>query len=161
MDVLERQGFAAGADAPVITNRNIGCNLRTQFLRILQRAGIEPWPKLFQNLRSTRETELAETMPAHVVCAWLGNTEAVAKAHYLQVTDAHFEKALQECPQESANGQAAQNQAQYGAEQTVTAGTDVTGNAVFPPHSALVASNHIEKWPLSELNRYVLTDNGF
>ena len=27
----------------------------------------------------------------HVVCAWIGNSEAVAREHYLQVTDAHFE----------------------------------------------------------------------
>jgi len=38
-------------------------------------------PKLFQNLRSTRETELMETYPAHVVCAWIGNSEAVARKH--------------------------------------------------------------------------------
>ena len=30
------------------------------------------WPKLFQNLRSRRETELAEQFPMHVVCSWIG-----------------------------------------------------------------------------------------
>ena len=35
--------------------------------RIIRRAGLTPWPKPFQNLRSTRETELAETYPLHVV----------------------------------------------------------------------------------------------
>lgn len=54
-----------------------------------------PWPKLFQNLRSTRETELAETFPLHVVCSWIGNTQSVVAKHYLQVTDEHFKKALQ------------------------------------------------------------------
>jgi hypothetical protein len=54
-----------------------------------------PWPKLFQNLRSTRETELAEDDPIHVVCAWVGNTQAVATKHYLQVTDEHFDRAAQ------------------------------------------------------------------
>ncbi len=53
-----------------------------------------PWAKLFQNLRSTRETELAEQgFPQHVVCAWLGNSPKIANKHYLQVTDAHFEAA--------------------------------------------------------------------
>ena len=33
----------------------------------IKRAGLTPWPKLFQNLRSTRETELAETFPLHVM----------------------------------------------------------------------------------------------
>ena len=53
-----------------------------------------PWPKLFQNLRSSRETELAETLPLHVVCSWLGNTALVAAKHYLPVTDDHFAQAV-------------------------------------------------------------------
>ncbi len=66
------------------------CNLRTTALKIVQRAGLEPWPKLFQNMRSTRQTELAESLPFHVVCAWIGNSERVAQDHYLQVTEDHF-----------------------------------------------------------------------
>ena len=50
----------------------------------------QPWPKLFQNLRSARETELTERFPLHVVTAWIGNSELVARRHYLQVTDEHF-----------------------------------------------------------------------
>ncbi len=73
--------------------RDSNLNLRTQLTRIIERAGLEPWPKLFQNLRSTRETELAEEYPIHVVCDWLGNTKAIAAKHYLQVTDEHFRKA--------------------------------------------------------------------
>ena len=68
----------------VITRyRDAKVNLRTQLLRILRRAGLEPWPKLFQNLRATRETELAKVYPIHVVCAWIGNTERIAAKHYL------------------------------------------------------------------------------
>jgi hypothetical protein len=52
-------------------------------LRILQRAGLTAWPKLFQNLGSTRETELAESFPIHVVTAWMGNSQLVAAKHYL------------------------------------------------------------------------------
>ena len=36
-----------------------------------------------------------ETYPAHVVVAWIGNSEAVARKHYLQVTAGHFEKAAE------------------------------------------------------------------
>ena len=82
-----------GAEFVVTRYRESKVNMRTQFCRILKRAGIAPWPKLFQNLRSTRETELAETFPIHVVCDWIGNSEAVARTHYLQTTDAHFETA--------------------------------------------------------------------
>ncbi len=62
---------------------------------MVERAGLKVWAKLFQNLRSTRETELAELYPVQVVCAWIGNSPAVAAKHYLQVTDEHFSKAAQ------------------------------------------------------------------
>ena len=73
--------------------RDANANLRTRLTRIIERAGLEVWTKLFQNLRLTRETELAEQHPIHVVCPWLGNTKAIAAKHYLQVTDAHFQSA--------------------------------------------------------------------
>lgn len=79
-----------------------GVNFRTQFTKIIRRAGFEPWPRIWQNLRSSRETELASDHPLHVVCAWIGNTERIAARHYLQVTDAHFEKALHKALQYEA-----------------------------------------------------------
>jgi hypothetical protein len=63
-----------GGEYVVTLYRSTNCNLRTQFQRIIHKASLKPWPKLFQNLRSTRETELAETWPEHVVCAWIGNS---------------------------------------------------------------------------------------
>jgi hypothetical protein len=79
----------------VITRyRDSNQNLRTRLARIIRKAGLTPWPKLFHNLRASRQTELVERYPRHVVCAWLGNTAAVSAEHYLQVTDAHFEAAL-------------------------------------------------------------------
>ena len=74
--------------------RDANANLRTQLIRIIRKAGLEPWPKLFQNLRATRETELAELFPSHVVCEWIGHTREVARKHYLQVTEDHFAKAV-------------------------------------------------------------------
>ncbi len=84
-----------GTEFVITKYRSQNSNLRTQLERIIGRAGLKPWPKLFQNLRSTRETELAEQFPLHVVCQWIGNTAAVAAKHYLQVTDSHFEQAAQ------------------------------------------------------------------
>ncbi len=68
-------------------------NWRTQFLRIIKRAGVTAWPKLFHQLRAACQTDLSERFPIHVVCDWLGNSEAVAREHYLQVTDEHFQAA--------------------------------------------------------------------
>jgi len=91
-----------GANFVINRYRDSNSNLRTQLLRIINRAGLKPWPKLFQNLRATRETELAETYPLHVVVAWLGNSQLVAAKHYLQVTDEHFAKATQIPTQQAA-----------------------------------------------------------
>ncbi|MCE9605333.1 MAG: tyrosine-type recombinase/integrase [Planctomycetia bacterium] len=83
-----------GGNEFVITRyRNDNSNLRTQMHRIIRRAGLTPWEKTFQNLRSTRETELAEVYPLHVVCSWLGHSPKVALRHYTQTTDEHFAKA--------------------------------------------------------------------
>jgi len=70
-------------------------NLRTQLTRIINRAGLEPWPKLFQNCRSTRETELFKLTGGNIkaVCEWIGNSPAVAMQHYAQITEADMKQA--------------------------------------------------------------------
>jgi hypothetical protein len=93
-----------GTEHVVTRYRDKNADVRTQLLRIIRRAGVQPWPKLFHNLRASRETELTEQYPLHVVCAWIGNSQQIAAKHYLQVTDDHFTKAT---------GEAAQNAAQY------------------------------------------------
>lgn len=69
-------------------------NLRTTFTKIVNRAGLTPWPRLFHNLRASRETELVEKYPVQVVTDWLGNTPNVALRHYLMTTSEHFEAAV-------------------------------------------------------------------
>ena len=93
-------------------------NLRTGLERIIWQAGLKPWPKLFNNPRSTRETELAETFPLHVVCRWIGNSKPVAAEHYLQVTDEHFRRALGAGGAQAAHSEtkAAHFAAEQGAE---------------------------------------------
>jgi integrase len=81
-------------------DRDAGTNLRTQLMRIIRNAGLEPWPKLFHNLRASRETELAKIYPIHVVCAWIGNTAQIAAKHYLQVTDEDYKKAVRKAVQD-------------------------------------------------------------
>jgi len=91
----------AGDDAEAIITlpKTTESNLRTNMHRIIRRAGLTPWPKTFQNLRATRETELVEQFPMHVVCDWIGNSQVVAMKHYLQVTADHFQKATQKTTQ--------------------------------------------------------------
>jgi len=76
--------------------RDSRANLRTQLCRIIRRAGLEPWPKVFHNMRASRETELTARFPLHVVCEWIGNTATIADKHYLRVTERDFEAAVRE-----------------------------------------------------------------
>ena len=71
--------------------------------RIIAKAGLKPWPKLFQNLRASRATELASEHPAHVAAAWLGHSTIVANKHYWQVTDVDFTNALTTTPKAAQN----------------------------------------------------------
>ena len=80
-----------GTTFVVTRYRKAGLNLRTHLMRIIAKAGLKPWPKLFQNLRATRETELVEQWPEHI-----------ARKHYLQATSEHFEQAAQICTQQGA-----------------------------------------------------------
>jgi len=69
------------------------CNLRTTFDKLVKRAGLEPWPRLFHNLRLSRETELLEEFSVHVVALWMGHDAKVSLKHYAQMTEEHFDRA--------------------------------------------------------------------
>jgi integrase len=103
-----------GEEFVITQHRQTNINLRTQLGRIIKRAGLVQWPKMFQNLRSSRETELAQMFPLHVVTAWLGNTPRVAQEHYLQLRDSDFAKAI--AGQFEEPKKAAHNPAQYTSE---------------------------------------------
>jgi integrase len=78
------------ADGP---NGWVNCNLRTQMQKIVKRAGLTPWARLFHNLRASCQTELEDEYASHAVCTWMGNSPKVARKHYLKVTDEHFQRA--------------------------------------------------------------------
>jgi integrase len=90
-------------------------NLRTQFFRILRRARVPAWERLFHNLRASRQTELADQFPLHVVTDWIGNSPDIAERHYLKTTEEHFRKAVAGDGQ-SVPVQCVQNTTQQAAE---------------------------------------------
>jgi integrase len=103
------------SEQPVIARyRESNINLRTQLCKIISRAKLKPWPKLFQNLRATRATELADQFPTHVAAGWLGHSTTIADKHYRQTTAEHFAKALQN--------------AQHAAQQQSTETGEADGN---------------------------------
>jgi integrase len=82
-----------GAEAVVPRLRVASMNLRTTFGKIIARAGVKPWPRLFHNMRASCATDWVERFPAHVVAGWLGHSPLIAARHYLQTRDAHFDMA--------------------------------------------------------------------
>lgn len=88
-----REAFDPEAVYVIQRYRDTNANLRTQLQRIINKAGLKPWPKLFNALRATRATELENQFPSHVVSAWMGHGEDVKRKHYLQVTDDHLRAA--------------------------------------------------------------------
>jgi integrase len=80
------------ADYLIQHNRTVA-NWRTQMTRLIKRAKLVAWPRLFQNLRASRETELAAEYPLHVAAAWIGNGALVAARHYLTVREEDMARA--------------------------------------------------------------------
>jgi integrase len=90
-----------GTEYVISRHRLASKNLRSTLLRIMERAGVKPWPRLFQNMRASREMELTQSHPLHVVVGWIGNSALIAAKHYPQITDGDFECATNKSGAES------------------------------------------------------------
>lgn len=75
-------------------------NMRCCFERIIFHAGLPQWERIFHNLRGSRSNELFASLPSYLASYWMGQTEAVARKHYLHATDQDYEKALDCCDKE-------------------------------------------------------------
>ncbi|MDA0832122.1 MAG: site-specific integrase, partial [Planctomycetota bacterium] len=83
-----------GAEYIISRYRDQSANLRTQFTKIVRRAGLKIWEKPFINLRASRISELCDQFPTHVVNDWAGHSERVSQLHYRQTLPEHFERAV-------------------------------------------------------------------
>jgi integrase len=90
-----REMAPAGAEF-VQTRYSPDSNMRTTLMKIITAAKLVPWPRLMQNLRATRETELLAKYPAKDVTGWLGNSPKVAAKHYAMAMEESFIRATQE-----------------------------------------------------------------
>ena len=100
-----------------------------------------PWPKLWQNCRASREIELCQTFPEHVVAKWVGHNQVTPRGFYLKVRDSDFEKAASwtaasPTPAGEAAQKAAQSQAVLSGNDRQDGDTPVGENRVFPSISA-------------------------
>lgn len=114
-----------GTEAVVPRLRDPSMNLRTTFGKIIAKAGVKPWPRLYHNMRASCATDWVERFPAHVVAGWLGHSPMIAAQHYLQTRDAHFDLA-------AGIGQAAANPATHTRRNGPTGGQARTQNPENP-----------------------------
>lgn len=95
MAILQRLFDAApvGAGLMLPGVRTSERNMRTGFLRILARAKVMPWPRLFQNMRASFEMDLVDTemfnLPDHAAAQFMGHSPNMARKHYLRARDSH------------------------------------------------------------------------
>jgi integrase len=137
-------------------------NLGVNMARIIKRAGVEVWPKIFQNCRSTRETELFKMTGGNVkaVCSWIGNTPAVAMAHYAQVTEADLKEAAKMSVLSDAEKEV-HNPVQNTAEQSCTESHERQDEPVLSPcdceskpefATACESVQNANQWAVQDLN---------
>src|SRR5439155_24067026 len=93
-----------------------GANMRTTFAKIVRRAGVEPWPRLWHSLRASCESDLAQSFPLATVTKWLGNTPSVALRHYVDPTEAAFDRALEWRPAETGGAKSGAREARNAAQ---------------------------------------------
>ncbi len=103
-----------GATLIVPGYQKMTANLRTQGIRVIEAAGLKPWPKLFQNMRSSRETEWLEEFPIKAVASWMGHSELVSLKHYAQILPEHFISATGKIAHADCSAPNPQNAAQQG-----------------------------------------------
>jgi len=113
----ERLEAAEEGEVHLVTIKGKGAT-RRQVARIWQRAGVEPWKRLWQTLRQSCEKEWAMYFPQYAVSKWIGHRITVSGRHYANdVPEELFTKAagLADASQPTA-GRDQQNETTDGAE---------------------------------------------
>ena len=122
-------------------------NLRTTLTKVIERAHCQPWPRLFQNLRASCETDWAQTYPAHVCAKWLGHSPRIAQDHYLMVRDHHFQDAASGGTEEASDRGAksgalvAQNAAQQSSATDRDETQDESETELYPAEYVVSATS--------------------
>ena len=138
-------------------------NLSTTLKKIIRRAGVEVWPKPFQNMRASRQTELEQKFPTYVVCKWLGNTPHVALKHYLTVTDEDYQKAVQNWGLTGDKlGTQPPAEPRTGAHEKTRVAQNIGENASFSEvvdilENARVAGTGFEREPCAPVNSQIVS----
>jgi len=128
-----------GATHVVTRRRWAAENLRTTFAKLVQRAGLEIWPRPFGNLRASRESELLREFDLATVARWVGHSREVCARHYATSCDldADFARAV------AGSDSRQQKRQQNGPEQRCTSVTpDRADCEKHPENKGDVAFEH-------------------
>jgi len=90
---LERRRYVTREETRRLMETAANWVWRSIIALCVQRAGLEPWPRLFPSLRASCETDLASRFPIATACKWIGNTVAIAAKLYVVPLDEHFQRA--------------------------------------------------------------------
>lgn len=70
-----------------------GARLTNKLRQACWASGQPLWVRPWQNMRASRETELLNSKPIHVVANWFGHSPAIALRHYAQIVKEQSAKA--------------------------------------------------------------------
>lgn len=144
-----------GTEHVIVKHRLGAMNLRQQFERILIRTGLTPWPRLFHNLRASRETELIQEYDLDTACKWIGNSSEVATRHYAMsrnLTD-DFRRAAGLQAQQKAQ-QSASARGDQAAPTTLDPKTETpVKSAVDDPRQTHVTADTSSEWAILDSNQ--------
>ncbi|MEL6107048.1 MAG: hypothetical protein AAFU85_13475 [Planctomycetota bacterium] len=81
-------------NARILRRWSPDANLATNLNRVIERAGVKTWPKLFVNCRASCRVDLEEHFPAWVCDSWMGHGVQIAEKHYRRMHDEYFDRAV-------------------------------------------------------------------
>jgi integrase len=112
MDLLEQAFDVAPEGQTRIIADRAGGYLRRMMRAIVKRAGVTPWARLWQTLRSSCEKRWAAEWPQLAVSQWIGHSLTVSGKHYVNgvLPDGLWDRITK------AGEKAAQNPAQHVSE---------------------------------------------
>ena len=132
-----------------------------QLEKVILRAGCQPWPRPFQNLRASFECDVVEKYPAHVVAKRLGHSSNIAAAHSLTTREHHFDDAAKVSLGKGRQGGAysgapeAQTAAPHAIARHRTPSPAGTRNAMSPAENACARGDHprLRSWHRREVGK--------
>ena len=92
--ILHEAYQVAEDDADTITGLTPN-NLTRLAQGIVRAAGVTPWPKMYQAMRSSCENEWKQRGVAEATyCAWLGHSPKVSREHYVAPTSDEYQAII-------------------------------------------------------------------